>query len=96
LFNYEQLKIINDNLYFNNSYKNKFNINDNNEAINFIDGTNINIYYKNSIKLYKNINILDLTNNNNNGLLFRNDINNIKQSKIKLFSKLLDVNSFEK
>ena len=96
MFNYEQLKIINDNLYFNNSYKNNFNINDNNEAINFIDGTNINIYYKNSIKLYKNINILDLTNNNNNGLLFRNDINNIKQSKIKLFSKLLDVNSFEK
>jgi hypothetical protein len=53
LFNYEQLKIINDNLYFNNSYKNNFNINDNNEAINFIDGTNINIYDKNSIKGYK-------------------------------------------
>jgi hypothetical protein len=49
LFNYEQLKIINDNLYFNNSYKNNFNINDNNEAINFIDETNINIYDKNSI-----------------------------------------------
>jgi hypothetical protein len=39
LFNYEQLKIINDNLYFYNSYKNNFNINNNNEAINFIDGT---------------------------------------------------------
>ena len=96
LFNYEQLKIINDNLYSNNSYKNNFNINDNNEAINFIDGTNINIYDKNSVNGYKNINILGLTNNNNNGFLFTNDINNIKQSESKLFYKLLNVNSFEK
>jgi len=42
LFNYEQLKIINDNLYSNNSYK-----------INFIDGTNINIYDKKSVNGYK-------------------------------------------
>jgi hypothetical protein len=96
LFNYEQLKIINDNLYVNNSNKNNFNINNNNEAINFIDGTNINIYDKNSVKGYKNINILGLTNNNNNGFLFTNDINNIKNSESKLFYKLLDVNSFEK
>ena len=71
------------------------NINNNNEAINFIDGTNINIYNKNSVKVYENIIILGLT--NNNGLLFKNDINNIKNSKKKkLFYKLLDVNSFEK
>ena len=44
----------------------------------------------------KNINILGLTNNNNNGFLFTNDINNIKQSESKLFYKLLNVNSFEK
>ena len=61
MFNYDQLKIINDNLYFKNSYKNNFNIN---EAINFIYGTNINIYDKNSIKGYNKINILFLTNNN--------------------------------
>ena len=91
LFSYNELKIINNNLFINN-----LNNNIDNESINFIDGTNINIYDKQSTNGYKNINILGLTNNNNNGFLFTDQIDTINKSEIKLFYKLVDTNSFEK
>ena len=91
IFTYNELKIIIDNLFINNSNKDI-----NSESINFIDGTNINIYDKQNEHGYKNISILGLTNNNNNGFLFTDQIDTINKSEIKLFYKLVDTNSFEK
>ena len=100
-FNYEQLKLINDNLLINDEKKVK-----GIESEKYIDGTNINIYDKSTENGYRNINILGITGNNNNSFLFTdkintdkidtNKINTDKNSEIKLFYKLLDNNPFEK
>ena len=90
LFGYEELKIISDNLFVDNSTKND-------ELVNYIDGTNINIYDKTNKNGYKNINILGVNNNNNNGFLFTNNIIDLNaNSEIKLFYKLIEINPFEK
>lgn len=94
LFGYDELKQINDNLFINN---NKINnkINDNNASFcidnkksneynaNYIDGSGINIY-DNSDKLkYRKINMLGLT-NDNNSLLFIDEIKQDNNSEINL------------
>ncbi len=91
LFDYSSLKLINHNLLINNSY-NK----DNCEIINYIDGTNINIYDKTNKNGYRNIEILGITNQNDNGTLFTDYIDLNKNSEISLFYKLLDDNNFDK
>jgi hypothetical protein len=91
LFDYLQLKLVNDNLFINNS-----NNKDDTELINYIDGTNINIYDKTNKNGYRNIDILGVTNNNNNGSLFTNNIDLNKNSEINLFYKLINNNDFDK
>jgi len=91
LYGHNELKIINDNLFINNLNKNT-----DKESINFIDGTNINIYDKQNKNGYRNINILGLTNNNNNSFLFTNQLEGVNKSEIKLFYNLIDLNTFEK
>jgi hypothetical protein len=91
LFDYNELKMINDNLFNCNSEK------DVKETFNYIDGTNINIYNKNNKFGYKNIDILGCINSNSNGFLFTDNINpNDNNSEIKLFYDLLNNNPFEK
>ena len=91
LFNYNELKMINDNLFNKKSVKSV------KESINYIDGTNINIYDKKSKHGYKNIDILGCTNFNHNSFLFTDNINiNNKKSEIKLFYNLINTNPFDK
>jgi hypothetical protein len=91
LFNYNELKMINDNLFNKKSDKSI------KESINYIDGTNINIYDKKSKHGYKNIDILGCTNFNDNSFLFTDNINiNNKKSEIKLFYNLINTNPFDK
>lgn len=90
-FNYEQLKLINDNLLIDD--KKNVNII---ECEKYIDGTNINIYDKSNENGYRNINILGITGNNNNSFLFTDKIDTNKNSEIKLFYKLIENNPFEK
>jgi len=91
LFGYNELKMINDNLFNCKPEKNV------KETFNYIDGTNINIYDEKSKFGYKNIDILGCTNSNDNGFLFTDNINlNDSKSEIKLFYDLLNNNPFEK
>ena len=91
IFNYEELKIINNNLFINNTNK-SIDLN----GTNYIDGTNINIYDKSNKNKYTNIDILGITNNNNNSYLFTDKIDLNNKSEIQLFYKLIEYNSFEK
>jgi len=86
LFNYNELKKINDNLLIKKTDKSI------KETFNFIDGTNINIYDKESKYGYKNVDILGCTNSNGNGFLFTDNIDiNTNKSEIKLFYNLFDI-----